>query len=594
MQVVSDAWKAAHTERLLDENFLEVTIEIGDPESMQDGQASDNGADELSNTAGIARGVSITPPKYALLDWNSWTLDGTYKMLPDDHPDETGFIGNAICGDDGIFATPPVISIIFPKTFERPIPGITITWSPEYDEYPRSFRIEAYDGDRLVSQANVTDNNSTVSPVSFDIDSYSRMVITIYDWCLPLHRARVADVFIGLKKSYKKNDIVSYNNNVSISPLSDRLPKYEINFDVSNVSGEYDPNNPNSLTRYLMERQAVGVRYGMLVKGKAEYIDGGRYYLNEWTAPQNGITAQFKARDVLEYMQGTYYRGKYNPAGVTLYELAESVLTDADLPLIRGGVNPWELDESLKIIKTTAALPMCTIAECLQLIANAARCVLTFDRTGKIRITRMQTAPVDYTVSAFNSYRRPELKLSKQLKSVEVDVFSYYAGNTGVKIYEGTIPVSGTQTVVLEYAESAADVSASVGGGELVSAAYYTNACELEIRASGNVSITVTGTQLKSSPSTLTLHVGGDGETEHLSNPLVTASEDAAEIAEFIRSVLTNRRTFEMEWRSDTRLDAGDVIHIDNKYGSETAYVTKLKYHFTGGFRADGEARATT
>lgn len=594
MQVVSDAWKAAHTERLLDENYLEITIEIGDPESMQDGTASDNGSDELANTAGIARGVSITPPKYALLDWNSWTLDGSFKTIPDDHPDETGFISAEVSRKDGTFETPPMIAVNFSKTFDRPIPGITITWSTEYNEYPRSFGIAAYDGETLVSEANVTGNSSAVSPVNLDIAHYSRIVVTIYDWCIPLHRARASEVFIGLQKLYRKSEITSYNNSVSISPLSDRLPKYEINFEVSNVNGEYDPNNPGGLTRYLMERQAVGVRYGMRVNGKSEYISGGRYYLNEWQSPQNGITAQFKARDALEYLQGKYYRGVYNSAGVDLYTLAETVLIAADLPRMRDGSSPWELDESLKNIATTAALPVCTIAECLQLIANSARCVLLVSRGGKIMIVPMTNAASDCRVSAFNSYRKPELKLSKQLKSVEVDVYSYYPGNSGVKLYEGMVPVNGTQKIALEYSESATGVSASVSGGTIVKAEYYSNACELEISASGNVSIVVSGTQLKSSASSFVMSVGADGETERLSNPLITSSEMASYVADHIKNVLTNRRTFEMEWRSDTRLDAGDIIHVDNKFGSEAAYVTNLKYHFTGGFRATGEARATT
>ncbi len=594
MQVVSDAWKAAHTERLLDENYLEITIEIGDPESMQDGTASDNGADEMANTGNISRGVSLQPAKYAMLDWNMWTLDGTYAIVPDDHPDDTGFIGTSISDEDGRFEVPPVVTITFSQTFERLIPGVTITWAAEYGEYPRHFHIAAYNTDEVVAEMEITGNASAVTAVNMDIVNYNRFVITVYDWCLPLHRARISEVFVGLQKLYRKSEIMSYNNSVSISPLSNKLPKYEINFEVSNVDGEYDPNNPEGMTKYLMERQAVGVRYGMRVNGKPEYISGGRYYLNEWKSPQNGISAEFRARDSLEYLQGRYFKGTYNPAGTSLYALAEAVLTDANLPRMRDGSNQWMLDDSLKEIITTGALPVCSIAECLQLISNAACCVLTMSRAGNIIIAPMQHEPSDYTVSAFNSYKKPELELSKQLRSVEIDVYSYYAGNTGVKLFEGIVPVNGTRTVTVEYSESASGVSASITGGTLNEAKYYTNACELNITAAGNVNITITGTQLRRSASTFTSVVSEDGETEGLSNPLVTSAEMASRIAGHIQTVLTNRRTFDMEWRSDTRLDAGDIIRVENKFGSETAYVTKLKYQFGGGFRSTGEARATT
>ena len=80
---------------------------------------------------------------------------------------------------------------------------------------------------------------------------------------------------------------------------------------------------------------------------------------------------------------------------------------------------------------------------------------------------------------------------------------------------------------------------------------------------------------------------------ERLSNPLITTTSNASDVANHIKNVLTNRRIFETDWRVDTRLDAGDIVKIENKFGTETAHVTKLKYHFSGGFRATGESRAT-
>lgn len=593
MQVVSDAWKAAHTARLLDENYLEITVEVGDPESMSDGTASDNGAASISNTAKVTEGVYLSPPKFATLELNMWLLDKSYEIIPDTHPEDTGYIGSSLCDENGAFADPPVLSVNFSKVHDRLIPGVTVTWSEEYDEYPTRFKVTAYNGDTAVAEAEITGNDSAVTQIPVDINHYNRIDVTVLAWCLPYRRARISEVFVGLKKLYKKSEIMSYNNSTEIFVLSDKLPKYEIDFEVSNIDGAYDPNNPQGMTKYLMERQAVSVRYGMKVNGKPEYISGGRYYLSEWESPQNGITARFKARDTLEYLRGTYYRGTYNSGGTTLYTLAESVLTDAGLPIMRDGTNPWTLDESLKSITTTAPLPICSIAECLQLIASAARCVLMMQRDGRIAIVPMQTEPTDYAVAAFNSYKKPELELSKQLKNVSVDVYSYFTGTAGVELYSGTVAVSGTQKVTVEYAESAVNVSASVSGGTLVSAAYYTNACVLEITGSGNVTIVLTGTQLKSSKSAMEKAVSEDGESESLSNPLITSTEVADAVASHIVAVLTNRRTFDLDWRVDTRLDAGDIIRINNTYGSEDARITKLKYTYTGAYHGTGTARAT-
>ena len=324
-----------------------------------------------------------------------------------------------------------------------------------------------------------------------------------------------------------------------------------------------------------------------------ESISGGRYYLTEWKSPQNGITATFRARDALEYMRGIYHRGIYRPAGVSLYALAEEVLSDADLPLTRSGEHPWRLDESLKNIVTMAALPMVRRAECLQLIANAGCCVLTVDRSGYIIIEPAKTQTEDYTLSAFNSFLKPEIELSKPLKRAEVDVYSYFPAEGAKELYNGIRTVSGTEIVIVEYSRSAIDVTAEVTGGTITSAVYYTHACELTIAAEGDVTIVVSGKELDASTSIYSIDTGEDGEAEELDNPLITSTGMAKSAAEYMVSVLKNRRVFSMDWRADTRLDAGDVIRLENEYASETAYVTELEYSFSGAFRASGEARST-
>lgn len=66
--------------------------------------------------------------------------------------------------------------------------------------------------------------------------------------------------------------------------------------------------------------------------------------------------------------------------------MAEEVLLDADLTLTEQGTHPWEIDESLKQMFTTAALPIDTHMNCLQLIAHAARCRLFTDDDNIIHI----------------------------------------------------------------------------------------------------------------------------------------------------------------------------------------------------------------
>ena len=87
--------------------------------------------------------------------------------------------------------------------------------------------------------------------------------------------------------------------------------------------------------------------------------------------------------------------------------------------------------------------------------------------------------------------------------------------------------------------------------------------------------------------------VGDDGADEELDNPLITSTQTAKRAAELVREVLTARRTFGLNWRPDTRLDAGDVILVEGKYAAYPARVTELNYEFAGAYLATAKAQAT-
>lgn len=226
---------------------------------------------------------------------------------------------------------------------------------------------------------------------------------------------------IGLTKVYSKGDLFSYSHSQSVDPISTSLPKNEIKFSIDNVDGNYNPYNPNGIAKYLMERQPITVRYGLKMDDKSvEWIKGGTFYLSEWYARQNDITAEFTARDVLEFMS------KVRPAETTkpvsarkLYDLANTLLTEANIP------TNWVIAEDLKNITTPAPLPEDTYGNLLQLIANAGECVIYQDREGVLRIVKLTENATDYKINSFNSYSKSEITLSKPVKEVIVKYYTY-------------------------------------------------------------------------------------------------------------------------------------------------------------------------
>lgn len=421
MQEVSSEWKEQHKRTLLNESFVEVSLNMSDPEALKKASATDNGSIYISDSSQITDGVDNTPTPYCTLEQNLWCLDGKRKALGDGEIGSNSYIGTELSDETCLFRRHPIISISFSEVVSKLIPGITITWSKTYGEYANTFSVVAYNGNRIVAEKEVTDNKSVSSMVFVDINDYNRIDIIVKKWCLPHHRARLEEVMMGLTKVYSKGDLFSYSHSQSVDPVSTSLPKNEIKFSIDNVDGNYNPYNPNGIAKYLMERQPITVRYGLKMDDKSvEWIKGGTFYLSEWYARQNDITAEFTARDVLEFMS------KVRPADTTkpvsarkLYDLANTLLTEANIP------TAWVIAEDLKNITTPAPLPEDTYGNLLQLIANAGECVIYQDREGVLRIARLTEDATDYKINSFNSYSKSEITLSKPVKEVRVKYYTY-------------------------------------------------------------------------------------------------------------------------------------------------------------------------
>ncbi len=513
MQTVSSEWKTAHKGLLVPESFVEVKMVVTDPAAFASAQATSNGEEAFSNVAEVVRDIEKDPQKYATLEKNIWILDGSVSLLPEaSKRGKNGYIGTAICDENGVYSVKPTITISFGQVFTSVIPGITITWASAYNEWAQDFTVTAYNGSTVVGKMVVTDNTELESVVFFDISGYDRIVITVDKWCLPYRRARVEHIIVGIKKIYTKSEIINYTHNITVDPLSASLPKAEIVFEIVNLNGEYNPDNPRGAEKYLMERQMVTARYGYKLNGELEWIDAGTFFMSEWETPQNGITATFTARDSLEYMTDTYT----GTSTGTLMDIAKAAMEQAQLPVLQtDGSNRWYLHSSLNGITVPSDLDLSanSIMEVLQYVANAACCVFYQDRTGVLRIEPLPVGKTDYIIDQFVSYANAEISLTKQLKAVDMNDGQYI------------------------------------------------------------------------------LTVGEVGETQKVTNPLVT-NKRAPMVAQWTADYLVKRKVLTGDYRADPRLDALDRITTENQFAKNTVLVTDLTYTYNGAFRGSYEGRA--
>jgi len=409
---VSEAWKLKQRQRLAPEGFVELSYHISENGLQEEAVASSTDQTAFSDLAAVTipSGDRVYP-RYATLELNQWCLDGSATVMADSGPySNAGYASSSFC-DDG----DPVLTINLSQVHKQIIQGITIIWSTEFEEFPARFSVSAYNGTALVARKSVTDNKSTTSTVALDIENYNRVEIHAYDWCLPYRRARIEQVVLGIYVTYTKKELVQFSHEQTGCLMSGELPKNSITFALDNSTRIWNPLNPDGYVKYLAERQQIKVRYGFDIDGAVEWIPGGTFYLSEWNTPSNGVTASFTARDLLEFMIDVPYTGIRSG---TLYDVISAVVTEASLPY---GAEVY-IDSSLRSFPTdfSADESEYSLAEVLQMAANAGGCVVHQDRDGTLRIERLSTPLSGYTVSDNWAYSFPGISLSKPLKAVKV------------------------------------------------------------------------------------------------------------------------------------------------------------------------------
>jgi len=591
------------------EGFVELSYYLTDPSLQVEAITATDEFAFLSQSDKIVNQHSRPITRFATLEQDFWCLDGRSITLPDPdmlpEPPErlpfSGFISLWLSGSDGVFFNPIHLDIELrnPATI---LPGVTITWGTPLEGFPTEFSlIELNEAGREVRRKRITNNNDIRSLVHFEMRDVRRIRIEIVRWNRGYRRARIANVFLGHSMVYTKDSLFSFSSSHQIDPVSARLPKYEISFDIDNRNGDFNPINEDSIAQYVLERQEITARYGFRreVDNEVEWIPGGQYFLADWVTPQNGLSASFRARDLLGFLDGLYHRGKYcNNAGITLYDLAEQVLRDAIPTHLGNREEKWKIDSSLRNIRTISPLPLVTHAECLQLIANAARATLYFDRTGILHLAPLPSfgGTAGRILDEDNTYSRPEVDLQRPLKRVQVSAFNWQIDDEETVIYDEILPLQlGKNDFTIEYSDAATDVNLTTltSGNHAIESELFARSGDVSIhRETGSPAecrIVIRGKVIRPAETVVSVENGDRGETLPLRNVLITGIAQARTVGEWLRLRYQNRKNVSVDWRVDPSHDVADFIAIGNDQPPKIARILSTDFRFSGAFIGKSE-----
>jgi len=602
MHPTSAAWRENQTRPMTTEGFVELSYYLTDPNLQVVGITPSNELASVSQSQEVINQHHRTVARFATLEPDLWRLDGRSMTVLEEFPQERrfgGFISNTLCAADGMFATPIRLNI----ELREPaiiLPGLTIGWGMALEEYPIDFSIIVLgETGQEIARERISNNSDIRSLVHFEMRDVRRIQIEVRQWSRGHRRARIGNVFLGHNKVYTKDSLFSFSSSHTIDPVSARLPKHEIAFEIDNRNGDFDPVNDDSIERYVLERQEVTARYGFRQESddEVEWIPGGQYFLSDWVAPQNGLSASFRARDVLGFLDGIFHKGQfYSDAGISLYELAHQVLRDAIPPHLGSRDDKWEIDRSLRNIRTISPLPLATHAECLQLIANAANATLFFDRTGILHIAPLSSfeGSTSRTLDGDNTYSRPEIDLQRPLKQVQVSAFNWQVEEEETVLYDEVLPLElGWNDFIIEYSDPATEVSLEYGTNHRIEFEPFARSGSLRIeRRAGDLDechIVINGQVIRPAETVVSIANDDRGETLPLKNVLITDVARARVIGRWLMEHYQNRKSISVDWRTDPSHDVADFFAIGVGQSSKIARILSTDFRFSGAFIGKSE-----
>lgn len=383
MYQTSQEYKESMKRPVRNQSYMKIQLGLINQEAQQTAGLSDtNKYNDFSDAESIFNQHTVR--RYATYESNFWKADGTSFFLPEKKSDYR---------KDGITST-NLFEVSFHVKFvfgcgKSDIKGLTIKFGRNY---PTKFTIvtdnatsfEYENTEELFKSDDVFENTESIE-----------LVIT--EMNVPNTRVRIDYIIFGLGLEYDDEWISEASSNTTLSAINEDLPESEFKVTLCNDNQLFNVDNPSSDINFLESGQKVNVMMGyMLGDGNIEWIKMHSLYVSEWSADDSSAT--ITAVDILKYLDEKYYKGIYYEDGISLYDLAVLVLTDAGL-----NEDEYYIDSYMKKVYVHNPLPNVTHKEALQIIANAGRCIMDYDRNGKIRI-RVAFKPTYDTTSNGETY----------------------------------------------------------------------------------------------------------------------------------------------------------------------------------------------
>ncbi|MCM1441760.1 MAG: hypothetical protein NC131_21495 [Roseburia sp.] len=579
--------------------YGKVDIVYADEELSRDVKVAVSGNSTISHPDEVFHLPSEPTVKACTIDGNS-TMDGTFQMMGDDLT--VGWWSNKGADGNGVYATKPYIEISFTM---RPVIYWRVIGDKKLNQYPVDFTLQYKKNGTIVKTETIKGNTEVEIVTVPKVEDITSVRMTIEKWSAPNAVAKILRFFERVYESYEGDSLLSFEVG---EELCSSEGNYNINSDSMTVSiyNEERKFDKGYLRTLMLLDRKLYPYIGIEKDGEIEYKPLGIFYSDEWDIPQDSQWVKCTATDRMMRLQIKTYVGFPLIENVSLYEIAEDILTKMGLSAAE-----YQITDRLKdFVVDTALLPKTTGWDALQEIANAGLCKVFVDRENRIVIKcedeTPQRTPTEVNPGNMFSYKS-NITLTDFSNSVSVDYCEISIQDDLIEVAEPEIRLGAneTKTITIDYTSEVASPSAVSDNASvrIVSFESGVNSCVCVLKNNANATqtavITVSGNAIDINTRTVTVRdeesilLYGIVEYKHPTSELVQSYDQAEYMATLLISRMrAGEGSITTVWRGNPELEVGLAYDCTDRFGDKQSLLCEYnKFTYDGGLKQETRGR---
>jgi len=381
-------------------------------------ESSSNDENRATQMEQLTNGVFETTQKWAYcsteLGTNELIADGSFHPMPDDLANgEVGWYGANASDINGEWVVDPELLLTY-ETASLTGSIITIQCDTQFLEYPVDFHLYIYNELTLVHTVNITNNTDTkiiIDLTSVALDETSKIVMQIHKWSAPYGIIKIVEFNINTTQLYYNDKTVKISileeseYNTGTIPIGN-ISSNQIDIELINYQDVFSAGNTNSpIHNLLLKDRQVKVWLGFVLSSgsldassgnyiveningkKVGFVPMGTFWSDDWITNRNGYSVKTYCRDIFDKFRQTEFSDSLIYPNITLYDLAEIVLTSAKNKFILNNDNvfEWEIADTLKdIVIPIGFFEKMSYFEAIKQITEVGQTTAFADRNNKV------------------------------------------------------------------------------------------------------------------------------------------------------------------------------------------------------------------